>query len=218
MRKILSYLRKFSNVFVLKRILNFSWCYKLLTRLANGRSARRIIISDYIQPREGDRILDIGCGPAEFLDLLPKVEYHGFDMNPRYIRNARQYYGNRGEFTCEKIGKDNVKNPGAFDIVLASAVLHHLTNEEAHDLFRTAWSALRPNGRLITVDCAYLPSQCWLERFLISQDRGRHVRTPEEYQRLALSHFPECELEVRSDLLRIPYTHVILVATKRVKP
>jgi hypothetical protein len=47
-------------------------------------------------------------------------------------------------------------------------------------------------------------------RWLLAKDRGKFVRTREEYLRLALARFSKVESHVRHDLLRIPYTHLIM--------
>ena len=34
----------------------------------------RFYLKECLSPREGDKVLDIGCGPGEFLDFLPDVD------------------------------------------------------------------------------------------------------------------------------------------------
>ena len=46
-------------------------------------------------------------------------------------------------------------------------------------------------------------------RFLVARDRGQNVRTVSEYLALAEPYFPNIQHEIRSNLLRIPYTHII---------
>jgi SAM-dependent methyltransferase len=114
---------------------------------------------------------------------------------------------------CERVsgGARLVDGRGGFDIVLATGVLHHLDDEEARELFRTAREALRPGGRLVTLDGCYVDGQSRMARYLLSRDRGKFVRAPEAYVRLARSQFEDVQASVRDDLLRIPYTHVALV-------
>ena len=73
-----------------------------------------------------------------------------------------------------------------------------------------AKSALKPSGVLVTLDGAFVNGQPMLARVLARLDRGLYVRAPEEYARLARAVFPNVEMQVSTDLLRIPYTHVIL--------
>jgi SAM-dependent methyltransferase len=94
--------------------------------------------------------------------------------------------------------------------VLATGVLHHLDNERAAKLFELARTALRPDGRLITYDGCYVPEQSKAVRWVLSKDRGKFVRKREEYLRLASASFSKIEPHIRHDLLRIPYTHLIM--------
>jgi hypothetical protein len=70
--------------------------------------------------------------------------------------------------------------------------------------------ALRPGGRMITNDGCYVPGQSQTKRFLLSRDRGRYVRTEDQYLELAREYFDEVKPHIREDVLRIPYTHLIL--------
>ena len=100
-----------------------------------------------------------------------------------------------------------------FDIVLATAVLHHLNDDEAIQLFKIARSTLKPHGRLITLDGCYTQGQSWLKRFILSKDRGRYVRTEDQYCALASGIFPDIKISIHHNLTRIPYTHIIMECT-----
>ena len=99
---------------------------------------------------------------------------------------------------------------GTFDLVMAIGVIHHLNDAQAAKLFELARRVLRPGGRLVTFDGCYVPRQSRIARWMLAHDRGRFVRTQEEYLRLASAHFSKVESQIRHDLLRIPYTHLIL--------
>ena len=98
----------------------------------------------------------------------------------------------------------------SFDLVLATGVLHHLDDSQAVRLFDLARRALKPGARLFTYDGCFVAGQPKLARFVVSQDRGKYVRESAEYAKLAAQVFPHVRSFVRHDLLRIPYTHVIL--------
>ena len=85
---------------------------------------------------------------------------------------------------------------------------------DAHALFAIAKAALKPGGVLVTFDGCYTPTQSLLARCLLNWDRGRFVRTKDEYVRLATTTFTDVEPFIRSDLLRIPYTHLIMRCVK----
>ena len=172
---------------------------------------RNILAKEYVKAKKEDRILDIGCGTGDILESLPRVEYLGFDMNKKYIDFAMKRYGDKGKFFCDKVTKKTVKDGGVFDIVVASNVLHHLNNEEAIELFELAKFALKGNGALITVDPCYTESQSPIARFLFSNDRGKYVRTLKGYRDIGEQVFNNINAVIRQGLLRIPYTHLIMV-------
>ena len=193
-----------------KKILSQPWAYSLFAKLVGTDRGRRIYIERHIRPKVGDRILDIGCGPADILASLPDVDYHGFDLSADYIEAARRRFGNRGTFHVEAVNADLVKNYSGFDVVLAGGILHHLTDVEAVDLFRVAFAALKPTGRLITFDGCFVDGQSEIAKRFLRADRGQFVRDEPGYVKLARHVFQNVVAHVHHKLLRIPYTHIVL--------
>jgi hypothetical protein len=103
---------------------------------------------------------------------------------------------------------------GSFDLVMANGVLHHLADGEVHALLTVAHAALEPSGRLVTIDGCFHPGQSSLARLLLRLDRGRYVRTQDEYCRLARVVFPNVDSVLRRNLLRVPYTHLIMTCRR----
>ncbi|MGA2905254.1 MAG: class I SAM-dependent methyltransferase [Candidatus Korobacteraceae bacterium] len=194
----------------IRPILDRPFFYQFYHSLIGANYRSRVLVTEYIRPQAHDRILDIGCGPGNMLLFLPECQYLGVDANPTCVAFARQRYGNRGEFICQRVSHHSVRQLGAFDIVLALGVVHHLDDSEARDLFRLGYTSLKPGGRMITSDGCYTPRQSAAKRYLLSRDRGRFVRTQEQYLDLARARFQEVHAHLREDVLRIPYTHLIL--------
>jgi SAM-dependent methyltransferase len=193
----------------LSSILSFPAGYRLFTRIVGG-DVWRVYLAEYAKPVAGEKVLDIGCGPADILSYLPEVDYTGLDISPEYIAAAKQRFGGRGRFWCGDVGLAPLeREQGTFTLMLATGVLHHLDDERASKLYELARLALRPNGRLITYDGCYVPEQSRIARWLLSHDRGKFVRTREAYLGLASVCFPKVEAHLRHNLLRIPYTHLI---------
>jgi len=105
-----------------------------------------------------------------------------------------------------KVGQEQQKA----DLVLAIGILHHLDDSHARALMRTAHAALKPGGRFISLDGAYVDGQSAIAHGLIARDRGQSIRTPDAYQALAEAEFGAVKGQVRDDMLYVPYTHYIM--------
>lgn len=192
------------------RVLEFTGVYELCQRALGGKAARGRFVREFVRPEPGARILDVGCGTGSLLDHLPRdVEYVGYDLNPRYIAAARERYGDRGRFLQARVGDPLPLEHGVFDLVVAKAILHHLDDDEAHQLLASARLQLRSGGALVTVDPAFHDAQSLVARALISLDRGRSVRTPEGYRQLVTAHFETVEGRLLTDQLLVPYSHYV---------
>ena len=200
----------------IRSILSIPAVYGQFGKLIGGSHSATTLVKEYIRPKAGDKLLDIGCGPGGILHYLPEnVEYTGFDASHQYIEAAQKRYGNRATFICEQVNTTNLKEHSHFDIVLAIGILHHLDDAETLQLFKIAHAALKNGGRLITMDGVFMEKQSPIARWIISKDRGQNVRTQEGYLELASQVFPNISTDIRHNLLRIPYTHFILECTKR---
>lgn len=190
--------------------------FKLFNSIIGGPVARKRIVNDLIKASPGTKILDIGCGPGENLDYLPAgVEYLGYDLSPDYIAYAKKRHGRRGQFFCARVSSPPAQTlTGQFDIVSAIAILHHLDDKEAGILFRNAHAQVEDAGVLLVLDPVRIANQPRFAKYLISKDRGQYVRTPAEYTALAAEHFPIVRTVVLHDLLRVPYTHFVMLCAK----
>ncbi len=166
-----------------------------------------------LQPRPGQRVLDIGCGTAAVLEQLGECDYVGIDHNPEYIKKARENFGTNGEFQCIDINDAKFKEFGTFDTVLLLRVLHHLNDDEAKQLVKAIPAVMKPAGTLVTVDCALEKGQHPVARLLAKLDRGRYARNTDHYRSLIEPTFTVQEEIIRHDLLKVPYTHAIFRAT-----
>ena len=195
----------------LARILSLPAGYRLLRRAVGGGDLWRAYLDEYVKPIPGEKVLDIGCGPADVLRHLPQVDYTGLDYSQKYIDSALARFGGRGRFWCSDVSRVALElERGTFSLALATGVVHHLNDQQAADLFGLARLALGPNGRLITFDGCYVPGQSRVARWMLAHDRGKFVRARAEYERLASAAFSKVEGHLRHDLLRIPYTHLIM--------
>lgn len=182
--------------------------FRLFNALIGAERAQEALVREHLQPRPGQRILDIGCGTGEMAQHLVGMDYVGIDAHAPYIREARASHGS-AHFECTRV-EDYQFDAGSFDLAIACGVLHHLDDSAAATLLRTAHACLRPGGRLVTLDGCFAPHQSVVAYCLLSMDRGHHIRRPENYLQLAEAVFPRVQATICSGLLRIPYTHFIM--------
>lgn len=195
-------------------ILSFPRVFAFVNQAMRGKKGILRYANEYVRAKDGDKVLDIGCGPGNALEYLPDVDYCGFDLDPTYIKVAKARYPTRGKFYCKKVSLDAIKGEGIFDLIISVGVIHHLNDDEARQLFEMAYLLLKPGGRLVTHDGCYRPGQSWLERFFLDIDRGRHVRTEAEYRKLVYSGFSSVSADIRLDLLLIPQSTIVFTCTR----
>ena len=197
----------------LRSALSYSGIYDFFQWLMGAKRGRTIFSSQYIKARDGDFVLDIGCGTADIRLYLPDVKYFGFDPNAHYVEAAKKRLSEArktGTLLHATLDMAALTELPKFDIVLASGVLHHLNDEEVIQLGKLSKSALKKGGRLVTIDPCFVEHQSPIANFLISHDRGQHVRDVNGYQKLMSSVFTYVKCDVRHDFARFPYTHLMM--------
>lgn len=195
----------------LRAALSIPAVYEAFQQVVGSPRVRRELVERYVAASPGMRVLDIGCGPGDLIDDLPRdIEYTGTDLSEAYIESARRRFGDRGRHFVGRVDELDARQLGRFDVVIAKSLLHHIDEDEALHLFEVASNLLTPGGRLVTLDAAYTIDMSKASRFVVSRDRGQSILTPEGYEDLARRAFADVKVAVHHDLLRIPYTHVFL--------
>jgi len=185
--------------------------YTAFQKLTGARRWREKFVRETVRPSAGDKLVDIGCGPAQMLDFLPDVRYVGFDVSEAYIASAKKRHGQRGTFLVGHTG--TLRGHEALrdaDIVMCCGVLHHLNDDEALDLAGFARETLRPGGRFVALEAAWLPGQSRLSKWMVAQDRGKNVRTVDEYHALVARYFSKIQITPDLHPLRMPYAGLVM--------
>ena len=199
---------------MLQSLLKFTKLYQLFQHLIAAENFYDRFVKEFVRPQNGERILDLGCGPAKVLEFLPAgVDYVGVDGNARYIESAKKKYGSRARFICSEFQNFILTEQGSFDVVLALGVLHHLNDDEVQSLFLTIQKALKPGGRYLTADGVFVKGQNPVAKVLLRADRGKFVRKQPEYLRLAQLVFPNSQSTVVKNWIGIPYNHIFLAGS-----
>ena len=112
----------------------------------------KVILAWNPSPR---RILEVGCGEGAMTERLsrayPQAEIIAIDITPRL---GRLYHGSFAQVqfmqcTAQEIA---VAQPGAFDLVVLSDVLHHVPEPERRGLLQAVKDSLAINGNLVFKD------------------------------------------------------------------
>jgi len=188
--------------------------YILVQKSLGAPRLRRMVVDEFLLPRPGERILDIGCGPGNILEMLPQVDYVGFDTEPRYIDHARRRYDGRGEFHCELFEERHAARLAAFDGIMLLGVLHHLDDAYARRLLGLLAHSLKPGGRVVTVDPCFTEDQSKIARWVALHDRGLFVRDAQGYASLMRGGFKRQHAEIRHNVTRVPSTERLVRLTE----
>jgi ubiquinone/menaquinone biosynthesis C-methylase UbiE len=108
--------------------------------------------------REGARVLDLGCGTGSLVVMLkrrhPSARVSAIDPDPKALARARAKVESAGvEVAFDQGFADALPyEDRAFDRVISSFMLHHLTGSEKDGALRESFRVLAPGGTLHVLD------------------------------------------------------------------
>jgi ubiquinone/menaquinone biosynthesis C-methylase UbiE len=109
------------------------------------RRARLII--ENINPKDGEKILDLGCGTGYYLFLLSnlslKLQLTGLDNDKRALEEAKASLSKSISYILSDSHKLPFKN-NTFDKIIASEVLEHLRDDQK--AIQEVYRILKPGG------------------------------------------------------------------------
>jgi SAM-dependent methyltransferase len=202
------------RISALYRLITFPVFYKGLMAALGAERAKARLADEIFRVRPGAKVLDVGCGPASIFRHLPEVDYTGIDLNPKHIEYAIAHYGSAGRFLIGDASQQLRQEEGSFDLVIVSALLHHLDDIQARDLLNGLCRMAKPGGRIVTFDNVWLERQNPIAWSLNKLDSGLNVRFEAGYRGLVTGLPLTVEGRIYRDLLRIPYDHFSMTLTK----
>ena len=174
--------------------------YRLFRKVTGSERLNREFVNRYVRPHDGEAILDVGCGPGDALQLMPRVQYVGIDLSRDYIALAQARFSNRATFVCGNLKDLNYGQFSQFDAVIAMGVLHHLDDRAVGELLSKIRRLLKPGGRFVSYDPCFTEPQHPFARWVHRHDRGQYVRFDQEYETLIASVFDDYSCDIRTDL------------------
>jgi 2-polyprenyl-3-methyl-5-hydroxy-6-metoxy-1,4-benzoquinol methylase len=199
-----------------KKLLENPRLYMFFETVVGAVRTRRLCIQQYLAIPKGARILDIGCGPGYVAAFVPQSTYVGYDVERKYIEYAQRRYSLLGTFNHSEYNRQELKKYEPFDFVMMNGLLHHVDDATGLDLLQLAMDSLKPGGKVLCIDGGLYPKQNVFARYVLKEDRGKFVRSPEAYEKLAVDVFGQANVktDLRKDLFYIPYSLVIMVLEK----
>lgn len=125
--------------------------------------------------RPGDRVLDLGCGPALLLSsiaaLNPDATFVGIDCSAPMIARGTALLRDRArrnvDLRIDDMTELSSVESGSIDVVLSSMALHHLPDaDHLHRCFEAIERVMAPEARLFISDFGRLKSLASVEYFV----------------------------------------------------
>ncbi|MGJ9384449.1 methyltransferase domain-containing protein [Salipaludibacillus sp. CF4.18] len=103
-------------------------------------------VVDLLEPKEGEKILDLGCGTGDLTHDISEsgAMVKGIDFSAEMIEKAREKYP---EITFDVENAEKYRTEEKFDAVFSNAALHWM--KQADKVIESINLALRPGGRFI---------------------------------------------------------------------
>ncbi|RIL07467.1 MAG: hypothetical protein DCC71_02780 [Proteobacteria bacterium] len=171
----------------------FHWVRKLPEGNYQATKPRVAAVRDSM----GDpRVLDLGCGTAEYAELFDPARYLGVDIHPGYVRFAQRRLPRHRFLVADVCQWKPDEEP--FDLVLVHGVLHHLDDARAQAFLHTARSLVRPGGKLLVIEDVRLAGAPLVTRIVHRLDYGDHIRDVPAWQALVSGVLPIARSETYS--------------------
>jgi SAM-dependent methyltransferase len=151
---------------------------------------RERLLAEEIAKGPHDFVLDLGSGRSRLLERISPGRYAGLDLGGADLAYARERYERPGyEFVEADFMRTSLEPWRGADVVAASAVFHHLGDDQVTELLRRVRDEVSPARMVFTDGLARGP----LAGTLIRLDEGEPSREPDELYELFAPDFEVTE-------------------------
>ena len=190
------------------RILEITIFYNIIQKIFFHKEIR-LQWNKLIKKNRTGVVLDVGCGPGnKSINFKNSKAYIGLDISEVYINEAKQLYGEFGEFHLLSATEIDQLPHSNFDLVVLNGVFHHLSDNQVEEFLEKIAKKLSKNGSLVAVDPTYINGR-FVANFFASMDRGMHVRTSSELLAITGKYLQTISCKVVKQKLP-PYQRVML--------
>lgn len=171
---MISFIRKITDA-----VFNIPLLYKGLRILFLGGLPTPPLLR-LLDAQKEDVIIDVGCGTGFIAQKTAFKKYIGFDADEKVIEIARNKNIPGATFWVASAENFDFTGIHATKAVLYG-ILHHLDDDASKQLLRNLSRCVSES--IVTLDSVYLNSHP-INNLLCRLDRGRHVRTLENWDKL----------------------------------
>jgi ubiquinone/menaquinone biosynthesis C-methylase UbiE len=125
-----------------------------------------VIISEQVQLKKGDTILDVACGNGRLLQMLTQiaaVHAYGIDVSEAMIQTAAVANPAMHFFVCT--AENTPFEDNQFDLVTVCCAFHHFTQPDA--FMAEAYRIIKPGGHLVIADPCLPPVIRQIENLIL---------------------------------------------------
>ena len=182
----------------------YPYIYRLIQKLLIRKSFNEDIINLLLKIKV-NHIIDIGCADSTILSKInKKYFYSGYDIDNFFINKSKIKYKKINKFNFFNLSIDKInfsKFNDSKSLIILIGVFHHINNSQIKNFIKKT-----RKFKVLAIDAVKILDQNWLTKFLLFLDKGKFIRTVQEYEKnLKRYNF----LLARNRYLRFPYDHII---------
>ena len=134
-------------------------------------------------PIRVERFLDLGSGAGRLLSLVksahPQARSVALDFSPTMLEQLQaKFAADTNTSVAAHDLSDALPELGAFDAVVSSFAIHHVTHERKRRLYTEVFDLLNPGGVFLNLEHVASPSRALHNQFLATMDLTPETEDP----------------------------------------